>query len=128
MGVRVGFGYCAGDRTFADATDWYVTDERVLQIYQERDRDPEFVIAEYNRDGWESVEWDPPIPAEPQPEEGLIPGKWYREHTPEQLLAEYKRRGITPPVFQTIDTLADGLNEDDKKAGTKDAEGNEAEA
>lgn len=65
MGVRMTFGY-GNERVFPHARDWYVTDERVLQIYQLHDGDPQFVIAEYNRDAWDSVEWDPPLPPEPQ--------------------------------------------------------------
>lgn len=85
MGVKVHTSIM-GERVFPDARDWYVTDERVLQIYQEHDGDPEFVAIEYNREGWEAVEWDPPFPAPP----------------PEP-------------------------NEEDKKNGTQDAEGNRAE-
>ena len=132
MGVKVTFGYCNGERVFPHARDWFVTDERVLQIYQEHEGDPEFVVMEYNRDAWEGVEWDPPIPAPPQPDadEGLRPGKWYREHTPRQLQAEYRRRGLPIPTdwADDVEALAEGLNNDDKKNGTQDAEGNRAEA
>ena len=68
MGVKVTFGYCNGERVFPDARDWYVTEDRVLQIYQEHDGDPEFVVMEFNRKVWDTVEYDPPLPA-PQPEE-----------------------------------------------------------
>jgi hypothetical protein len=68
MGVKVHFGYCNEERVFPHARDWFVTDERVLQIYQEHDGDPEFVVMEYNRDAWEGVEWEPPFPS-PQPED-----------------------------------------------------------
>lgn len=67
MGVKV-HNCIEGARVFPHARDWYITDERVLQIYQEHDGDPEFVVMEYNRDGWEAVEWDPPI-IPPQPAE-----------------------------------------------------------
>lgn len=67
MGVKVGLPYHQGERIFERARDWYVTSDRVLQIYQEHDGDAEFVVMEYNTDCWESVEYHP-IP-EPQPDE-----------------------------------------------------------
>lgn len=46
----------------------------------------------------------------------LVPGKWYREHTAEQLVAEHTRRGIAVPVDAGDDVLAlaDSLNADDR--------------
>lgn len=66
MGVKV-HTPMMGERVFPEATDWYISDERVLQIYELHGGDPEFVVMEFNREGWEAVEWDPPIPPDPQP-------------------------------------------------------------
>lgn len=47
----------------------------------------------------------------------LTPGKWYREHTAEQLVAEHTRRRLAVPLGAHNDAqaLANSLNEDDKK-------------
>lgn len=65
MGVKVQQPYQI-ERVFENARDWYVTTDRVLQIYQKHDGDEEFVIMEYNTDCWESVEHHP-LPTPPQP-------------------------------------------------------------
>ena len=77
MGVKVRLPMYNDERIFETAHDWYVTDERVLQIYQDNDGDREFVIAEYNEGGWESVEYDPlPIPPQPEPADVTEGGKY----------------------------------------------------
>lgn len=67
MGVKVTHGQHNESHLFNSATDWYVTDERVLQVYQQHDGDPQFVIAEYNAGFWSAVEYYPSLPPEPQP-------------------------------------------------------------
>lgn len=64
MGVRISLP-TGGDRSFPHARDWFVTMERVLQVYQEYDGNEEYVVAEYNIDAWDAVEFAP-LP-EPQP-------------------------------------------------------------
>lgn len=46
----------------------------------------------------------------------IVPGKWYREHTAQQLRAECDRRGVEVPrdVGNDISKLADLLNRDDR--------------
>lgn len=66
MGIRVCSVLHGSDRIYPGARDWYVTEEGVLQIYQEHELNLEFVIAEYNNNAWEIVTWDPPVPL-PQP-------------------------------------------------------------
>jgi len=66
MGVRVRTHY--GERDYPQARDWYVTDERVLQLYVAQVNehgvvDPEYVLTEFNRDSWEQVEFNPPLTA-----------------------------------------------------------------
>lgn len=68
MGVKVTHGQHNESHLFNSATEWYVTDERVLQIYQPHDGNNEFVIAEYNAGFWSAVEHYPPLPPDPQPE------------------------------------------------------------
>lgn len=70
MGVKVtvSFGLGEQERVFPNATDWYIADEGFLDIYQLHDGDPEFVVMQYNKNAWETVEWDPPLPPDPQPE------------------------------------------------------------
>jgi hypothetical protein len=67
MGVKVCYQYGHTERVFPDANDWYAGEDKTLQIYQEHDGNPQFVIAEYADGCWESVEHDP-LPS-PQPED-----------------------------------------------------------
>lgn len=66
MGVKVTHGQHNESHLFNSATEWYVTDERVLQIYQPHDGNNEFVIAEYNAGFWSAVEHCPPLPPDPR--------------------------------------------------------------
>lgn len=46
----------------------------------------------------------------------IQPGKWYREHTVQQLVAEHQRRGVPVPdeAAEDVEMLADSLNADDR--------------
>lgn len=68
MGVKVHTAI-QGERVFPHATDWYVTDDKVLQLYMPHNEDPQFVIMEFNETGWDAVEYDPPV-VPPQPNTG----------------------------------------------------------
>jgi len=58
---------------------------------------------------------------QPADDSPIQPGKWYRQHTPAQLIAEHARRGIAFPAgaLTDVQALADSLNADDRKAAQR---------
>jgi hypothetical protein len=61
MGVRIYYPTPSGQKTrhYRHADDWYVNDEKVLQVYQPVGGDTQYVIAEYNSGSWDFVEYEP---------------------------------------------------------------------
>lgn len=69
MGVKVTLqNYTSGpdSYSFPNALDWYISDEGFLDIYEPHNGDSQFVIMQFNKDVWAIVEWDPPLPPDPQ--------------------------------------------------------------